>query len=129
MCMIFHCFNLYLDKTQHYHLTLLTNHQYSFNMILLADNVTALYKARQAFISSKSSGKIWRALNNNVWTSKDTKYETGDGVCFKNINEKRWKDPRKVLGLDGQQVLVKYGNNYVRVHRCWLSLARTAYNN
>ena len=36
------------------------------------------------------------------------------------------KGPRK--GQDGQQVLVKYGSNYVRVHPCGLSLVRTAYN-
>ena len=33
-----------------------------------------------------------------------------------------------VLGQDEQQVLVKYGSNYVRVHPCRLSSARTAYN-
>ena len=31
-------------------------------------------------------------------------------------------DQEKVLGQDGQQVLVKYGSNYVRVHPCRLAL-------
>ena len=95
---------------------------------ILADNLTALHKARQTFILSESSEKIRRALNNNVGTSGDTKCITGDSVYFKKINEKRWRGPGKVLGQEGQQVLVKYGSNYVRVHPCRLSLARNAYN-
>ena len=61
--------------------------------------------------------------------SGDTKYITEDSVYFKKINEKQWRGPRNVLGQDGQQVLVKYGRNYVRVHTLRLSLARDAYNN
>ena len=40
-------------------------------------------------------------------------------------NDKRWKGPRKVPGQDGQQVLVKYGRYYVRVHPSRLSLTRS----
>ena len=96
---------------------------------ILTDNLTALHKARQAFILSESSERIWRALNNNVQMSGDTKYITGDSVCFKKINEKQWRNAGKVLGQDEQQVLEKYGNNYVRLHPYQLSLARNAYNN
>ena len=95
---------------------------------ILADNLTALHKARQTFILNESSEKIRRALNNNVGTSGDTKCITGDSVYFKKINEKQWRGPGKVLGQDGQQVLVKYGSNYIRVHPCQLPLARNAYN-
>ena len=66
---------------------------------ILTDNLAALHKARQAFISSESSEKIRRALNNNVRMSGDTKYITGDSVYFKKINEKRWRGP----------ALAKYG--------------------
>ena len=96
---------------------------------ILTENLTAWHKERQAFISTESSQRIRRALNNNVWTSGDTKYITEDSVYFKKINEKQWRGPGKVLGQDGQHVLVKYGRNYVRVHTSWLSLARDAYNN
>ena len=98
--MVFHHFNLCLDKTPNYHLPL----------------------------PSESSEKIQRTLDNNVRTSGDTKYITGDSVYFKKIYEKRWRGPGRVLGQDGQQVLVKYSSNYVRVHLCRLSLVRTAYN-
>ena len=33
---------------------------------------------------------------------------SGDSAYFKRASDKRWKGPRKVLGQDGQQVLVKY---------------------
>ena len=65
---------------------------------ILADNLTVLHKARQVFISNKSSEKIQRALNNNVQTSGDTKYITRDSVYFNEINEKRWRDPGNMLG-------------------------------
>ena len=70
---------------------------------ILTDNLPALHKARQAFISSESSEKIQRTLN-NVRTSGDTKYITRNNVYFKKINEKRWRNPGKELGQDGQHV-------------------------
>ena len=78
---------------------------------ILTDNVTVLQKARQAFIISESSEEIQRA-SNNIQTSEDTKYITGDSVYFKRIDEKCWSSPGKALGQDGRQVLVKYGSNY-----------------
>ena len=67
-----------------------------------------------------------RASNNNVQTREDTKYITRDSVYFKKINEKQSRGPGKALGHDGQQVLVQYGSNYLRVHPCQLPLARNA---
>ena len=60
---------------------------------ILTDSLTAPHKARQAFMSSESSERIRRALNNNVRTSGDTKYITGDNVYYKKINEKSWRGP------------------------------------
>ena len=76
---------------------------------------------------SKPSEKIQRTLKNNVQRSGDTKYLTG--AYFKKINEKQWIGPGKVLGQDGQQVLVKYGSNYAKGNPCQLSLARNASDN
>ena len=57
-----------------------------------------MHKARKAFISCESSEKVQRALNNNVRTSGDTKYITGDSAYIKKINEKPWRGPGMVLG-------------------------------
>ena len=86
--------------------------------------LTALHKAREAYIASESSEKIHMALNHNVRTSGDTKYITGDSVYFKCVGERQWGGPRKVLDQDRQQVLVKYRSSYVTVHPCRLTLER-----
>ena len=83
--------------------------------------MTALHGAREAFIVSEKSEKIHRALNHNVRNSGNIKYI----VYFKKANDRRWRSPGKVLGQDGQQMFVKYGSTYVRVHPCRLALART----
>ena len=64
------------------------------NSKIITGNLAALHKGRQAFISSKSSEKIQRDLNNNVQTSGDTKYITRVSVYFKKINE-TLEGPRK----------------------------------
>ena len=70
------------------------------NSKIITGNLATLHKGRQAFISSKSSEKIQRDLNNNVQTSGDTKFITRVSVYFKKINEKHWRDPGKVLGQE-----------------------------
>ena len=89
---------------------------------ILTDNLTALHKAREAFVTYGNSEKIQPALSNNIRLSRDTKFISGDSVYFKRANKKWWKGPGKVLGQDQQQVLVKHGSYYVHVHPCRLSL-------
>ena len=88
----------------------------------LRDNLDAIHKARESFIQNESSERIRRALNHNVRTSSDTKFLTGDSVYYKRANERRWRGPGKVLGQDGQQVLIKHGSTYVCCHPCCISL-------
>ena len=88
----------------------------------LRDNLDAIHKARESFIQIESSERIRRALNHNVGTSSDTKFLTGDSVYHKRANERRWRGPGKVLGQDGQQVLIKHGSTYVHCHPCRISL-------
>ena len=87
-------------------------------------NLNALHKAREAFMKSESSEKVRRALRHNVRSSGDVKYVTGDRVFYKRLQEKKWRGPATVLGQEGQQVLVKHGGVYVRVHPCRLSLEK-----
>ena len=92
---------------------------------VLNDNLIALHEAKEAFISSENSEKIRSALSTNIRTSGDAKFITGNKVYYKRANDRRWKGPASVLGQDGQQVLVKHGSHYIRVHPCRLSLERT----
>ena len=73
---------------------------------ILTDNLIALHKPREAFISSENSDKIHRTLNNIIRPSGDAKYTTVDKVYYKRANDRRWKGPASALGQDGQQVLV-----------------------
>ena len=56
-------------------------------------------------------------------TSGNIKYLTGDSVYFNRLNSNQWHSPAKVLGQDGQQVLVKNGSSYHhRIHSSRLHL-------
>ena len=93
---------------------------------ILRDNLNALHASRRAFLASECSEKLRRALRRNIRSSGDIKYFTGDKIYYKRAAEARWRGPAVVLGQDGQQVLVKHGGIYVRVHPCRLSLIRSA---
>ena len=85
---------------------------------IVSNNLDAILKAREGFISSKNSEKIKQTLSHNIISSEDVKYISGDSVYYKRIDSKEWHGPAKVLGQDGQQVLVKNGSNYIRVYPC-----------
>ena len=89
---------------------------------IIYKNVQAIQKAREAFIPSENSEKLRRALSHNIQTSGGVKYLTGDLVYLKRLDSNSWHGPAKVLGQDGQQVLVKNGSTYIRVHPCRLQL-------
>ena len=92
------------------------------NNAILAEHLYALHKARQAYIESENSDRIKRALSHNVRSSGDVKYFSGDKVYYKRDDSSCWHGPGKVLGQDGQQILVKHGSFYVRVHPCRIKL-------
>ena len=71
-----------------------------------------IYKAREAFTVSENSKKIHGSLSHNVQTSNNI-FVTGGSVYYKQACDRRWRGSAKVLGRDGQQVLVKYGGIYV----------------
>ena len=71
---------------------------------------------------AKIPKKVRPALSHNIKSSGDVKYVTGDSVYYKRIDSKEWHGPAKILSQDGQQVLVKNGSNYIRVHPCHLQL-------
>ena len=55
------------------------------------------------------------------------KYFTGDIDNYKRSNGNKWKGVGTVIGQDGQQVLVKHGGSYVRVHPCRILLEQAAF--
>lgn len=89
---------------------------------IVRQNMDAIHAAKRAFIEADSSDKIKRALSHNTRTSNGIKFVTGDSVYYKRKDSKEWKGPGSVIGQDGQQILVKHGSYYVRVHPCRLML-------
>ena len=85
---------------------------------IVSNNLDAIQKSREDFILSENSEKIRQAISHNIRSSGDVNYVTGDSVYYKRIDSKEWHGPAKVLGQDGQQVLVKNGSNYIRVYPC-----------
>ena len=51
----------------------------------------------------------------------DAVYCHGDLVYYKRLDSPKWKGPASVLGKEGQQVLLKHGGRYIRVHPCRLT--------
>ena len=81
---------------------------------IVASNLRSMHEAKKAFIKGKSSEKISCALRHNLRLYKDAIFTTGDDVYYKRNDSKRWKGPGKVIGVDGQQILVKHGSFCVR---------------
>ena len=112
--------NLTLPSTLHDKLPSLSSRPSSK---IVEENLKALHAARSAFIESENSEKIRRSLVHNVRTSSEIKYITGDDVLYKRDDSVKWHGPGKVIGQLGQQVFVKHGAFYVRVHPCRLQLS------
>jgi len=83
---------------------------------IVQENLKAMKKARESFISAESSEKIKRALSHNVRTSLEKQYINGDKVYFKRKDIKKWHGPATVIGQDGKQILLRNGGELYRVH-------------
>ena len=89
---------------------------------IVAKNLDALHQARQNYIKKESLSKIKQALKHQVRTYNDLIYNTGDLVYYKRKDNLNCKGPASVIEQDGQQVLVKHGSRYIRIHPCNLQL-------
>ena len=83
---------------------------------MIADNLNTLHRAREAFIQQEALEKIRRALRHQIRQSGDLKFVCGDIVYNKRNDSSEWKGPGTVLGQEGQQILFKHGEVYVRAH-------------
>ena len=74
---------------------------------IINGHLNIIHKAPEAFIMNSNSENILRALRLNICTSNGNIFVSGDSVCYKQAFSRRWRSAAKVLGNDGQQVLVK----------------------
>ena len=86
-------------------------------------NLDVLHAVRKSFIEAESSEKIQGALRSNVRTYVDEKFVTGNAVSYRRQNCKGWCGPTKVLGKEGQYVLIRHGGAFYRMYPCHLMKA------
>ena len=72
-----------------------------------------IYESIHVDVRHVISEHIPTYLPRNIRTSGDIKYLTGDSVYYKRVNSNEWHGPARVLGQDGQQVLVPFGSPYI----------------
>ena len=85
---------------------------------VIAEHLRALRSARQAFMKAESSEKVKRALRHNIRPSAKHRFFQGDIVYYKRNDSKKWRGPGRVIGMESSIVLIKHGNQYVKVHVC-----------
>ena len=90
---------------------------------IVEENLRAMHHAREQFMRCESSNKIKRALRCQVRTCNDQYFDKGEKIFYKRNNSNQWHGPGKVLGQDGQCIIVQHGNQYVKVHPCHASRA------
>ena len=93
---------------------------------IVAQNLNAMHSARNAFIQQESAERLRRALNRKVRNYSDNVFLNGDRVYYWRNRNTEWHGPAVVIGKDRQQVLVKHGGSYVRVHPCRLQFCQEA---
>ena len=93
---------------------------------VIRENLNTLHAARKAFIACENDEKIKRALKANIRSSGEIKYVTGDTVHYKREDATQWHGPATVIGQTDQQVFLKHGSFYIRVHPCRLQLVKEA---
>ena len=91
-----------------------------FHSQLVKDNLNALHKARESFIHQESAEKLSRALNRQTRTYSNQQFLVGDEVYYKREKSSKWQGTAKVLGRENNQLLIKHGSSYLRVHPCRL---------
>ncbi len=84
----------------------------------VAENLNAMHLARKAFVEQESAERLRRALYRKSRTYSNVIYHQGDKVYYWRNDRSESHGPAVVIGRDGQQILLKHGGVYIRVHPC-----------
>ena len=86
---------------------------------VVQEKLSCIHAARKAFMEAEASEKVSRALKYQTRnTNPGYTFESGQSVYFKRNDSNRWHGPGKVVGVDGQIVVIKNGARCVSVHSC-----------
>ena len=89
---------------------------------VISDNIKAMKTAREKFIQLENASRLKRALASSGPTQDQTTYIQGDKVYYKREQHKTWLGPATVVGMTGNQVLIKHGGQLLRAHPCKVRL-------
>ena len=84
-------------------------------------HIAALHAARKNFMAADASERIKRALRSNIRKPYQDHYEIGQYVYYwrehdSDNSKSHWRGPAKVIGQDGQVMILRHGTYIVKAH-------------
>ncbi len=95
---------------------------------IVKENLEAMQKAREVTIKNESCMKIRTAMRKNVREHRIEEVMINDEVYYKREEEKQWRGPAKVIGVDGKIVIVKHGDSIRQIARVHITRIQRATN-
>ena len=98
------------------------------NSEVMRKNLNAMHSARKNFVALESSEKLRRALRTKTRTHTGKVFQVGQSVYYKRQNcGQIWKGPGKVIGVDGEIVMIRHGGQGVRVHSSMVKIENSEF--
>src|SRR5215469_5837918 len=91
---------------------------------MLYENLKSREEARKIHLEQEANKKLRIALSKNVRDHRIEDARIGDEVYYKRENEKCWRGPAKILGLDGKTIIIKHGSTLREVNRIHITRIR-----
>ena len=101
----------------------------NFSSAVMRDNLNVLHAARENFIKLESCAKVKKALRSKTRTHTAKTLEIGHKVYYKRNGSEKWRGVAKIVGFDGETVLVKEGGLISKVHSCRIVLENAEFAN
>jgi hypothetical protein len=93
---------------------------------LVRENLNAMHKGRVIHVQQEAEEKIKRAFKHQIREHKLEDVEMNEEVYYKREDEKEWRGPAKVIGIDGKTVIVKHGGSMREIARVHITRIKVA---
>ena len=94
---------------------------------VMRDNLNVLHAARENYMKLESCAKLKKALRSKTRTHTAKSLQIGQRVYFKRNRSEKWRGVGKIVGFDGETVLVKEGGLICKVHSCRILLENSEF--
>ena len=95
---------------------------------IILDHLKGRRDARKIHIKLESEERIKKALERRIIEHKIEDAQIGEKVYYKRENDKRWRGPAKVIGVDGKTLIVNQGSDSRKVNRIHITIWRVDIN-